>query len=636
VNITMDSFTLDQEQIREAIEGAEPPRGTIAWAERILSQYEPKVNGPGSDILKVYEMPYVEAAAILSIDDASRFERLKKILKDRGVKVPNWERRVRERERAIKKECEAEQKAQQQKDGGTAAAPAGPPAWTPLVSVCQQLVDGYVLFRDICNAIKKFVTLSDDYVIVVAIWILFSWVFEKCAETNPYLRAISPLPNCGKSTLLKVLRYLTRGGWLIARATMSSFVRKMQRTRVTLLLDEADSYLQENEEMRNVLDAGNDPDTATVSLSEKSGDTWVSTDIDVFVPIVIASIKKLRRMETVESRSITVWLQRATKAERRILTKARRRDLKAMLEPIADRCARWAQDNVGQLAAMPPPSIDLEDGRDSDKWEPLVKIADYLDAGRLGPRLRQIAAKMTSGTDDQQPWAVMLLADVRYLFDCKRGQKPSNDPNADKYWSKSLCEELAEFEDRPWPAMGKSGKPINQNGLARMLRDFQIVPHKVRIDETTLNGFYRKDFEEAWARYPEPSGSPLPDTVDEDTNTGTSATEKEPSPDPNRPVQLFSSHMDGPTEWNNGTTIGAVRESGDFQGGTEPSCSTLENGFNPLGENSCASVPVENADHVDEKKCVRSPTPVPVLSEDIEDIPFDVNASPDEGEHEKW
>src|SRR5262249_8390759 len=149
---------------------------------------------------------------------------------------------------------------------------------------------------------------------------------------------------------LDVLEHLSRAGWLISSSTKSNFIRKVQTGRITFLLDEADAFLQENEEFRNVLDAANRPNGRT-GLSTKQGDDWVSTDINVFVPIAIASIRKLRRMETVEQRSIHIWLKRATKAERNTLTKARQRTLKATLEPIADRCARWAIDNADQLVA---------------------------------------------------------------------------------------------------------------------------------------------------------------------------------------------------------------------------------------------------------------------------------------------
>ena len=75
-------MALDEETIRESFEQAEPPQGTIAWAQSILSRYEPLVSGPAKDIARVYEAPYLEAAAILSIGDSVAWEGL-------GTKLKN-------------------------------------------------------------------------------------------------------------------------------------------------------------------------------------------------------------------------------------------------------------------------------------------------------------------------------------------------------------------------------------------------------------------------------------------------------------------------------------------------------------------------------------------------------------------
>jgi hypothetical protein len=39
--------------------------------------------------------------------------------------------------------------------------------------------------------------------VIAALWILFTWGLEHGVETNPFLRAISATPGCGKSTLFK-------------------------------------------------------------------------------------------------------------------------------------------------------------------------------------------------------------------------------------------------------------------------------------------------------------------------------------------------------------------------------------------------------------------------------------------------
>jgi hypothetical protein len=371
---------------------------------------------------------------------------------------------------------------------------------------------------------------------------------------------------------------LARVTWLVASSTRSAFVRKLQNERATLLLDEGDAFLGENQEFRNALDAASDPDTAVVALSVKQGDNWVPTDINIFVPITIASIGKLRGMATVEDRSIHIWLKRATKAEQKSLTKARRRTLKAALEPIADQCARWALDNADKLAGMGmDPALDLESARAEDNWSSLVAIADYLD-GNTGQKVRTIAGTMTGiDAEDGNSLPILLLADIKDLFDLKRDQQP-NAEDVDKFWSKTLCEKLATLEDRPWKGLaagkGREPKPIDQQRLANMLRPFQIEPRTIRVGKDRLKGYQRKDFEDAWLRYP----APKKQDIDQDENQ-----------EKNVPTAISDDFSRDTV-----TTIGGVGESAHSAPVTEESCHASKNGTNPNAEKDCHGVTGKN------------------------------------------
>jgi hypothetical protein len=403
--------------------------------------------------------------------------------------------------------------------------------------------------------------LDQAAALTVALWVLFTWVFEQMAETNPYLRIISPTPECGKSTLLKVIQLLSRRGWLVSNITPSAFKRIMQLERRSLLIDEGDAFLHENEIMRNLLDAASDPDTANASLSVKSGDDWAPTEINMFVPIAIASIGVLRKMQTVESRSIQVRLSRATAVELKQLAKGRRRELKAVLEPLAARCARWASDTGVKLKGARPMLPDELFGREQDKWEPLIAIADAIsvEAGNTA-RLTAIAASAASDAADASS-SIALLGDIRSLFD---------EMNSDKLSSKKICALLAAIEGRPWVEYGRAQKPISQNQLAQALKPFAIVPHTIRLSEgSTPKGYERKDFRDAFERY-------LPDVKD----GGATVTS-----DSNR---------------HNATTQRGEGENVDSPTATENACGTIENVRFPNGEKDCGSVADQNGRmHVD-------------------------------------
>jgi hypothetical protein len=388
---------------------------------------------------------FIEVAATLHELDPQQYHDLHDRLKSKGVRTGPWEKEIAAivRQRKIERE-----KAEKAAAAASVKAVAPTRQWTPLPQVDGEPVDGEALVKEIITTIKKFVMLDDTAALVAALWILFTWIFEHGAETNSFLRVVSPAPECGKSTLLKVLQKLARSGWIVARITPSAFVRTMDKERRTLLIDEGDAFMADNEVMRNVLDGASDPDIASISLSVKAGDEWVPTELNAFVPIGIASIGSLRGMQTIESRSITIHLKRATAAELKTLSKGRRRELKAALEPLALKCGRWAADNGQKLLQNARPQLpEALNGREQDKWEPLMMIADALGEG-CG-RLARAAAESMSGQREGagQTLGILLLPDLKVMFG-----------GADiRHSSKHICEDLAKLEDRPWREFRRQG-----------------------------------------------------------------------------------------------------------------------------------------------------------------------------------
>jgi putative DNA primase/helicase len=419
-----------------------------------------------------------------------------------------------------------------------------PPEWKPAEAVHTEKVVGAKLLSELVAAIRRFVDLSTSDALVAALWVLFTWVFEHCAEINAFLHVQSPTPQCGKTTLFKVLKRIARRGWIVARITPSAFTRKMNSERCTLFLDEGDAFLTENESMRNLLDGASDPETANVALSVKAGDEWLPTEFNLYVPIAIASIGPLYGMRTVEDRSITIRLKRATPAALKQLDRGRQRELKAVLDPLAAKCARWATDNLEALKNARPKLPDSVSGREQDKWDLLIAIADRCGgeiprwARAAMVRLSAAGRKKSASTSEQ------LLADIRQIFE---------DRGDDRITSADLCEALTALELRPWKEYGRRRKPITQIQVARLLDFFDIEPGSIRLPEgRTPKGYLRKDFEDAFSAY------------------------------------LTSIYLD--PNRHNATTTGGVCENDDFQSATDHPCGVSENGTSPYGENECGGV----------------------------------------------
>jgi hypothetical protein len=101
---------------------------TLYWARLQIQQYETKIR---EAITAIYELPYLEAAAVLHEDDHGEYERLVKNLKAKGARVTNWENDVRKTAAQLRQEH-----ASQQGGGGSVATRES--IATALVNIAQR------------------------------------------------------------------------------------------------------------------------------------------------------------------------------------------------------------------------------------------------------------------------------------------------------------------------------------------------------------------------------------------------------------------------------------------------------------------------------------------------------------------
>ena len=60
--------------------------------------------------------------------------------------------------------------------------------------------------------------------------------------------------------------------------------------------------------------------------------------------------------------------------------------------------------------------------------------------------------------------------------------------------------------DRQWGEIGRNGRPLTTNKLARLLKDYDIKPQQRRIGNDNVKGYARANFKDASDRYlPPPS-----------------------------------------------------------------------------------------------------------------------------------
>jgi putative DNA primase/helicase len=280
----------------------------------------------------------------------------------------------------------------------------------------------------------------------------------------------------------------------------AAFYRLIEaRDRPCLLLDEFDAFAAESEDFRGLLDAGFD-NTEMSKVWICTGDDYEPTAFSVFTPQAIAGIGNIK--DTVADRCIEIALQRKIRSEK--VARLRRRNTAPLVE-LAQKCARWAKDNVADLAQAEPDIPETIHDRAADSWELLVAIADQA-GGHWGKRPNDIgrarrAALWISGdgrySTEEDSIGIQLLHDIRHVL----GPNLLNlNPAAKGVRSADLVTWLISMEDRPWLAYS-SRHPINQYQLAKLLRPFNVLSKLRKEGGATYRGYRLKALQMAFDRY---------------------------------------------------------------------------------------------------------------------------------------
>lgn len=356
-------------------------------------------------------------------------------------------------------------------DGGLRLEPPEP--WP-------ELVDGAALLDEIANTLRRYIAADAEALNAVALWCVFAHAHDAFGF-SPLLAISSPAPECGKTTLLSLIAALVPKPVPASNITSAAVFRTIEKWAPTLLVDEADSFMHGNEELRGILNSGHSKTGAFVIRTV--GDDYEPKQFRTWAPKAIALIGKLS--VTLASRAIHIQLRRATLAEAPEPLRIDRLDLTQLQR----QAARWAADHLdGLRAADPELPVDFS-CRAADNWRPIIAIGDL--AGGAWPKQARTAAKALAGVDEGVTRGIELLTDIRAVFDERR---------LDQIASATLVGGLVEMEDRPWPEW-RHGKPITTTGIARLLKSFKIKPTKWKDDGITVRGYRKIDFNDSFNRY---------------------------------------------------------------------------------------------------------------------------------------
>jgi Protein of unknown function (DUF3631) len=423
----------------------------------------------------------IDGGAIAKLAALSRLEydrRREEEAERLGVRVATLDREV---ESARKRSPNSDATPMQ---GRALSLPEPQPWHTP--------VDGAALLNEIAAAVRRYIVMLDHSADITALWVAHTYLIE-LFTVSPRLAVTSPEKGCGKTTLLDVLSRLVRRPLPTANVTTSAVFRVVEIAKPTLLIDEADTFLAENDELRGILNSGHRRGGTTHRRRRPRATAVLD---------LLRDRDRAHRTAAGHARRPVGDRRAPAPSPRRARDPAAPRSDRADLDRLAQKAARWATDQAKFVQAADPAMPAALVNRAADNWRPLLAIADV--AGGAWPQKARSAAEGVTRCGDEQSARTQLLADIREVFATQHAERLS---------SGALVTALVAIEGRPW-AEWRRGQPLTASGLAKLLRPFGIAPEQVRIgDRGGIRGYQLGQFGDALARYvpipPDQTATPL-------------------------------------------------------------------------------------------------------------------------------
>jgi len=369
------------------------------------------------------------------------------------------------------------------------------PAYDPGPVPPDAMTDGAALLDAVAAFLASYVTFPGRHAAgAVTLWAAHTHLVSHF-ESTPRLALLSPEKQCGKTRVLELLDLLCAGAETLSDASPAYLFRRIGAGLVTILLDEADAIWKRGktdetaEALRSIVNAGHRR-SATVGRVEMNGSAARLTRFPVYAPAAIAGIGSLP--DTILDRAVVLRMRRRAPDEP--VRDYRERTTRPEGDTLRDQLEKWAADVAGRVGdpwpVMPPGVAD----RPADVWEPLIMVADLAGGGWPQRAREACAAFVTGARDDTASVGTRLLDDLRDVFG-----------DADALWTETILGRLHALDESPWAEW--YGKPLNDRGLAKLIRPYGPRSRDVRHSGVVRKGYYRADLAELWRIYAPPSAT---------------------------------------------------------------------------------------------------------------------------------
>ncbi|MFT7461359.1 MAG: putative DNA primase/helicase [Planctomycetota bacterium] len=346
-------------------------------------------------------------------------------------------------------------------------------------------VDPALLLNEISEAIRRFIVMEPEQADAAALWVALTW-FIDVVEVAPLAMINAPEKACGKSQLLDVLGRMSARPLPVANTTIAGLFRSVELWRPTVLIDEADTFLRDNAELKGLINAGHT--RAYAFVLRVVGDNHEPKMFKVWGAKALAGISLEKHLpDSTMSRAIVFNLRR--KLPHESVTRLRHANAR-VFEDIASKLARFADDHSQQVQLARPELPDELSDRAQDNWEPLLAIAQCAGS-EWELRANAAAVKLSGANEEKVSTGNELLADIQQVFIAK---------GSDKIKTVDLISALENDAEKPWATYNR-GKPITPRQLAKFLSGYGIKSKTVRFEKATPKGYEAIQFTDAFARY---------------------------------------------------------------------------------------------------------------------------------------
>jgi len=351
-------------------------------------------------------------------------------------------------------------------------------------------VKAEALLNQLTATIKRFMVCPDETADAAALWVVMTW-FVDVIPVAALAVITAPEKRCGKSQMLEIIGELVNRPLSSSSITTAALFRSIDLWTPTLLIDEADTFMKDDEGLRGMINCGYKRKLASVIRCV--GDENIPKRFNTFGAKALSGIGHLP--DTIMDRAIVLELRRKLPNEK---VQRLRHAEPDMFSKLASQLARFAEDNRDTIRQARPELPEALDDRKQEIWESLLAIAQL-----AGPawfeRATAAALKLSGSNEESLSIGVELLADIKEVFEHKR---------CDKIRSADLIEALCEDEEKPWLTYNK-GKPIAFRQVSKRLKDYGIQSKGIRLGNQTPKGFELWQFTDAFTRYiPELSATP--------------------------------------------------------------------------------------------------------------------------------